>query len=202
MREAGRRFDWDAARRRLDAWRSALAAGGRLPDADAERLLAERARDLARPLVAPPAGGATSEMLVFSLQPGRYAIPMPHAVEVFALPEFTTLPGAPPFLMGVVPHRGRIVSVVDLRPFFGLEPAATAGAVAILFSADGMEFAVAIDALEGIVELRPSSAAAPSPPAGARPWRFVLATAPPDVTILDLEALAGDPKFLIHDSSS
>lgn len=90
-----------------------------LTDAQREAIFARRAEELA----APPGRGAEAEdleVVVFALGREQYAFPRTQVREVRPLVEVTPLPGAPPFVMGLINLRGRILAVIDLRPLFGL----------------------------------------------------------------------------------
>jgi len=50
----------------------------------------------------------------------RYALPVRDVIEVAALEELTTVPGAPRAVMGVQNLRGQVVPVVDLGAVLGL----------------------------------------------------------------------------------
>src|ERR1700712_5225839 len=87
---------------------------------DDERILRERARLLARVPESEPVAGAVLELLEFSLAQERYAVENRFVREVCPLKELTPLPCTPPFLLGVVNVRGRILPVLDLKKFFDL----------------------------------------------------------------------------------
>ena len=61
------------------------------------------------------AGARLLEILEFTLGQERYAFPSSYVREVFPLTEITPLPGLPPYILGVVNVRGRILSVMDIR---------------------------------------------------------------------------------------
>jgi purine-binding chemotaxis protein CheW len=77
-----------------------------------------RARELARPLVAPVAAGA-EELLSFTLARETYAVETQFVFAVFRLVDITPLPGAEPPLYGVTAWRGDVLTVLDLRTIFG-----------------------------------------------------------------------------------
>jgi purine-binding chemotaxis protein CheW len=63
--------------------------------------------------------------VVFKVGDGEYALP---ASEVLQMESFTganRVPGAPPFVEGLVQVRGRVVPVINLRVRFGLPPRET-----------------------------------------------------------------------------
>ena len=92
------------------------------------------------------------------------------------------MPGTPAFLLGVVNHRGRVLPVMDLRRQLvpdGDRSAELTQTVAVAI--DGMTFGIAAEAVEETSRER------------------VEALDRALVTVLDLEALAADPRLRIDD---
>jgi len=93
--------------------------------ADLERaraILEERARLLARPPPAEVRAADRLELLIFSLSGETYALETRSVREVARFADFTGLPGASPFLLGVTNLRGEILPVFDLRRLAGIAP--------------------------------------------------------------------------------
>ncbi|MBI2494179.1 MAG: chemotaxis protein CheW, partial [Candidatus Rokubacteria bacterium] len=86
-----------------------------LPADETARILQDRARALAKPLEEPSAPGETLDLLLFGLAGERYGIDAAHVLEVVQLPELVPVPCTPPVVLGVVNHRGRVLTVLDLR---------------------------------------------------------------------------------------
>jgi purine-binding chemotaxis protein CheW len=85
-------------------------------DATARTILQERARQLARPLahiVAASAASATS-VLVATLGDERVSIDLDHIIEVHRAAVLTPIPGARTPVIGVIPWRGRVLTVLDI----------------------------------------------------------------------------------------
>lgn len=61
-----------------------------------------------------------TQLLVFRLDSGRYAIPLPAVERVVRAAELTPLPNAPAIVLGVLDMGDRVVPVLDLRRRFGL----------------------------------------------------------------------------------
>jgi purine-binding chemotaxis protein CheW len=94
-----------------------------LSEERAARLLAERARSLARRLQATAAArAATLELLCFSLARERYAIEARYVFQVLRLTELTRLPGAPEHVLGITSLRGELLPVFDIRMLLGVAP--------------------------------------------------------------------------------
>jgi purine-binding chemotaxis protein CheW len=69
---------------------------------------------------------STALHVVFKVGGTEYLIPAMDVVQMEAYTGATAVPGAPPYVAGIVQVRGRVVPVVDLRARFGL-PAAVPG---------------------------------------------------------------------------
>jgi purine-binding chemotaxis protein CheW len=172
------RFDWERARERLEAAR--LALDEQRSPAEEQALLEERARALAAPPATDP-GGARRDIVRFTLCGEPFAVAAEHVLEALPLGAPTPVPGTPPFLLGVVNHRGRVLPVMDLRRH--LVPGDTAAELTdiVAVSVDGMTFGIAAEAVEETTRER------------------VEALDQALVTVLDLESLAADPRLRIDD---
>lgn len=72
---------------------------------------------LREPTSAPPV-----RLLVFRLNDREHALPLEHVVEVFRMVAVTPLPEAPPWMLGVMNVRGRVIPLIDLRVRLGMPP--------------------------------------------------------------------------------
>ncbi len=99
----------------------------RLSPEQLAEIWARRAYALAKE---PPAEatGQTVDLLVFWLGQERYGIEVTNVREIYPLEQLTPVPRTPDFVAGVFSARGRILSVIDLRAFFGLPAPAKNGA--------------------------------------------------------------------------
>jgi purine-binding chemotaxis protein CheW len=200
MNAARRVIDWDRAYARLEEVRRSLDASGSLPPDEVTRLLRARAQALAKPLeeAAPPAEGL--ELLVFSLDEERYGIEMAHVREVLPLRDLMPVPRTPSFVLGVMHHRGRILSVLDLRRLLELGGRRVAeGSRVVAVEAGGMTFGVFAEAVMGTVTVGAHEVAPPPVIlSGDRP-AFLRGVTGEMVALLDLEALARDPRITVND---
>src|SRR6059036_3053577 len=87
---------------------------------NAKQILRARAQALARTPERGQVAGTLLELLEFRLAQERYALENRYVVEVCPLKELTPLPCTPPFVLGIVNVRGRIMPVFDLKKFFDL----------------------------------------------------------------------------------
>ena len=92
--------------------------------------------------------------VVFRVESGRYALPLAAVREVVVTPElFTRVPRAPSAVTGVINLRGRVVTVVDLRPILGLGEAPTPSPKLLLLDRGRRDLALGVSEVEGIEQL-------------------------------------------------
>jgi purine-binding chemotaxis protein CheW len=91
--------------------------------------------------------------VIFRLTDTTFAVPIGLVVEMGRLLPITPLPNVPEWLLGVSNFRGDILSMVDLRGFFGLDPSGTKHSGRLLVVRNqSAEILVGliVDAVEGI----------------------------------------------------
>lgn len=185
---------WHRIRERLAAISSAAE-----PDRGSARaILDARARRLAAVPPAPEPPGSRLDVVIFGLADERYALEMGFVCEVRRFTDFTPVPDAPGFLIGLTHHRGDVLPVIDLRKFFGAAPRGLSDLSRLLVvGTDRPEIAVPADSVPEVAAL-PVASIGPPPPGRAhiadRHLRGVTADA---VTVLDGEALLADPRLLM-----
>lgn len=158
-------IDWAEVHRRMDRLREAVERGWAPDPGETAQILEQRAASLARPVAAGGEPGQGIEVIEFGLCGERYALESEWVREVFPLTELTPLPCTPAFVAGIVSVRGEIVSVIDLRRFFGLSAAGLADLNrVIILEAPAMVFGVLADHIAGVSSL-PLAHILP-PPAG------------------------------------
>lgn len=193
-------IDWVEVRARLDA---AQAAGEQAwtPGADETgRIL--RARALA--LAAEPGGTQTLnqsiEVVEFLLAHERYAVEFAYIREVHPLENLTPLPCTPPFVLGIVNLRGEILSVIDIKKFFGLpEKGLTDLNKIIVLQSANMLFGVLADAIIGVRSV-PTAEIQPSLPTltGIRE-KYLTGVTPDRTILLDAEKLLADETIIVQE---
>ena len=64
----------------------------------------------------------TSLHVTFRVGTAEYVVPAAQVLHLESFEAATHVPGAPPYVAGLVQVRGRVVPVIDLRKRFGLSP--------------------------------------------------------------------------------
>jgi purine-binding chemotaxis protein CheW len=200
MSETGPAVNWQEAYSRLEQTRRTLETGGSLPPEEVKRILRERAQALAKPLAEARSPAELLDLLVFSFAGERYAIETAYVMEVIPLRELTPVPCTPPFILGVVNHRGRILPVLDLRRLFELAGHGIAnGGRVVAVEVGGMAFGIFADAVAGSVRLGADEVAPPPLTLAGDRQAFIRGVTGGMVAVLDLEALASDARIAVNE---
>jgi purine-binding chemotaxis protein CheW len=90
------------------------------------------------------------EVITFTLASETYGLESEFIREVCPLKDYTPLPGVPPFILGIIQVRGRIIPIVDLKNFFNI-PAHGIGELnkVIILQNEHMEFGILADIVLG-----------------------------------------------------
>lgn len=168
-------------------------------NAEAERILRERARQLAiaprRSM--PPAG--MLELLEFRLASERYALETRHVQEVHPLRDLTPLPCTPAFVLGIVNVRGRILPVLDLKKFFELpERGLTDLHRIILVRGFDLEFGLLADVIVGACSVAADSLQPSLPTLTGIRAEYLKGIGKDRLVVLDVERILADPKIIVH----
>jgi purine-binding chemotaxis protein CheW len=167
--------------------------------ASADQVLRDRARTLARTPAQPPAAETLLELLEFRLAQERYALETRYIQEVYPLRDLTPLPGTPPFVLGIVNVRGRILPVLDLKKFFDLpEKGLTDLHRIILVQGEGLELGLLADVIVGVHSV-PQDCLQPSLPTltGIRA-DYLKGVTDERLVVLDLARILSDPRIVVQ----
>jgi purine-binding chemotaxis protein CheW len=192
-------IDWPEVHRRLRETRAATDEALSPSAESKKRILRARAQRLAQESVEEVAREILEVVELFVAQE-RYGIESAYVCEVYPLKEITRLPGTPPFVLGIVNVRGRVVSVVDLRRLFDLPPTETIeSSKLIIIRDDTMEFGILADAVNGVhpiplLEIKPSL-----PTLSSVRAEYVRGVTKDGMVLLEAGALLSDKKLIVHE---
>ena len=168
-------------------------------DSDAERTLRARALALARP-PHQGAAGETLDLLEFRLASERYAVETRHVHGVHPLRDLTPLPGTPPFVLGIVNVRGRILPVVDLKKLFDLpEQGLTDLHRIILVRGNDLELGLLADVIVGVRSVATDSLQVSLPTLTGIRADYLKGVSDERLVVLDLDRILLDPRIIVHD---
>jgi purine-binding chemotaxis protein CheW len=193
-------IDWREVERRLETARAAIERIWAPTAEDTQRILKERAQELAREPARAESADESIEVIEFLLAHERYAVESEHVREAYPLEELTPLPCTPAFVLGIVNVRGEILSVIDLKKFFDLpEKGLTDLNKVIVLESENMVFGIVADAISGVRRI-PRADIQPSLPTltGIRE-DYLLGVTAERVVILDAEKLLNDEKLIVNE---
>jgi purine-binding chemotaxis protein CheW len=168
--------------------------------ADAERTLRARAQALARPPDRAPAKGSMLDLLEFRLASERYALETRHVQEVHPLRELTPLPCTPPFVLGIINVRGRILPVIDMKKFFELpDRGLTDLHRIILVRGNDIELGLLADVIVGVRSVASDSLQPSLPTLTGIRADYLKGIAEQHLVVLDLDRILSDPKIIVHE---
>jgi purine-binding chemotaxis protein CheW len=125
--------------------------------------------------------------VVFRVEGTLYALPLAAVREVVVTPEvFSRVPRAPAAVSGVINLRGRVVTVVDLRPVLGVAEATAPAAKLLLLDRGRRDLALGVSEVEGIELLEQLSTSSEE---ATGLVRGVARFGPAKVQVLDVERL-------------
>jgi purine-binding chemotaxis protein CheW len=192
-------IDWSAIHRRLETAQAALEQGF-TPAPEAQKwILKARAQALARK----PQGEDTAaciEVVEFLLAYEKYGIESAYVREVYPLKELTSLPCTPPFVVGIINVRGRLLSVLDIKNFFDLPAKGLTDLNKVIIVHDpSMEFGILADALLGVRSIPIEEIQASLPTLTGIRDEYLMGVTKDRLVILDAGRLLSDKKIIVHE---
>lgn len=181
--------------------------GEPMSQAEIANIWARRAQMLARK---PPAEilGETLNLMVFWLGDERYGVEVSGVREIHPLSRLTPVPRTPEFVAGVFSARGRILSVIDLRAFFGLlnseEDRLSYKKIIVVTTesnpdAPALEVGLLVNEVEDVTTIFKSKLVPPLPTHNGALARYTRGITGDLMTVLDLAALLSDPQLIIQE---
>lgn len=166
---------------------------------DKGAILKARARVLAQETEEAGAAREFLDIIEFSLAAETYGIESAFVREVYPLKDFTPLPGAPPFVLGIVNVRGQILSVIDLKKFFNLPEKGLGQLNKVIIIRNGlMEFGILADAVLNARPIPLETIQAPPPTVTGIGAGYLKGVTGGRMIILDAEKILGDEKIIVR----
>ena len=193
------KIDWEKIHHRLEAIRKTIDADLSPAPEERDRILGSRAEALAREPEAEEKGEGV-EIVEFHLAEERYGIESRHIREVYPLKDYTPLPGAPSFVLGLMNVRGKIISVIDIKKFFDL-PEKGIGDLnkVIIIQSEAMEFGILADSILGVRTIGPAEIGPPLSTLTGIRLEFLRGVTAERTIILDAEKILADKRIIVDE---
>lgn len=193
-------IDWAAINRQMESAGEALAEEYAISPEKAQAILKERARSLAELKSPADPGAERIDVLEFQLSGETYAIAAAFIAETFPLGDFTPLFCTPPFVMGIINIRGKIVSIVDMRRFFDIPVVGLSNLNRVIVVRSGkMEFGILADSISGMRSLALQDLQAPPPTFTGIREEFLTGVTAERLVLLNMERILGDRRLVVHE---
>ena len=97
------------------------------------------------------------QWVTFQLDRETYGINVMQVQEVLRYTEIAPVPGAPDYVLGIINLRGTVVTVIDTRSRFGLQPAEVSdNSRIVIIEAEKQVIGIMVDSVAEVVYLRSS----------------------------------------------
>ncbi len=193
-------IDWSAIHRRLETAQAALQQDLTPTPEEQKRILKARACALARTPKGEDITTARIEVVEFLLAYERYGLELLYVREVYPLKELTSLPCTPPFVVGIINVRGRLLSVLDIKNFFDLPAKGLTDLNKVIIVHDpSMEFGILADALLGVRSIPIEEIQASLPTLTGIRDEHLMGVTKDRLVILDAGRLLSDKKIIVHE---
>jgi purine-binding chemotaxis protein CheW len=164
------------------------------------RILDERAKELAKQSSEIGSLEDTVEVVEFQLAYEKYAIESKYVSEVYPMSDFSLLPCTPPFVVGIMNLRGTILSLIDIRKFFGLQIKGMSNLNRVLVvKTDDLEMGLLADFIMGVKIISKEEIQPPLPTFSAIQTKYLKGVTKDPLIILDVEKIFSDPSIIVND---
>jgi purine-binding chemotaxis protein CheW len=162
--------------------------------------LKDRARLMAQEPVEKKAASAIIELISFSLVTETYGIESAFVREVYPLKDFTSLPGVPSYILGIINIRGQILPVVDLKKFFNL-PEKGLGELnkVIILSNERMEFGILADVVHGTQSVELEDIQVVPPTVTGIGEKYIKGVTKEHIVLLEAENILSDENMIVYE---
>ncbi|WP_016956739.1 chemotaxis protein CheW [Catenovulum sp. SX2] len=110
-----------------------------------------------RNTVADAADNEILQWVTFKLDDETYGINVMQVQEVLRYSEIAPVPGAPDYVLGIINLRGNVVTVIDTRSRFGLNPSeVTDNSRIVIIEAEKQVIGILVDSVAEVVYLKSS----------------------------------------------
>jgi purine-binding chemotaxis protein CheW len=197
----GRQIDWSAIYRHLEAINDAIERGFAPSPKETKRILKARADLLARQ-AGDELSGDSIEVVEFMLANECYGIESNFVREVYPLKDYTPLPCTPPFVLGLLNVRGRIISAIDIKKFFDMPAKGINDLNKVIIIHDyRMEFGILADSILGVREIAMNDIQPPLPTLTGIREQYLRGVTRERTVILDARKLLADNKIIVHEEA-
>ncbi|HNY13946.1 MAG TPA: chemotaxis protein CheW [Bacteroidales bacterium] len=170
----------------------------KLPDDEAS-VLKRRAQALAVKRLSKKSKGKILFVAEFLLGEERYGIEVSLMQEVYPLRELTPLPGIPPFILGIINVRGKILPVMNIKKFFDIPEKGITELNRVLIVAKGkMVTGILADEVLGVRGINPDELQPPMATLTGIKSEYLRGITAGHLIVLDMARILDDPDIIVN----
>ena len=193
-------FSWPNLHLRLESSRAELQRKLSPGKDEKRKILRARAASLAAIPEEKTGERSYFEVVEFALGKERYAIESTHIREIDPLHDFTALPGAPPFVLGLANLRGQILSIINLKKLFDLpEKGLTDLNKVLVIHGGNREMGILADVILGVRSICHLDFSNSLPLLTGIRAQYLWGVARDSLVVLDAARILGDRRFAMND---
>jgi purine-binding chemotaxis protein CheW len=181
--------------------RGSVPAGTREATPEEKKnILRARAKNLAQEPESKGEAEECLEALAFRLAHETYAIETRFIREVYPLTELTPLPCTPDYIYGIINIRGQILTIIDMKKFFGLpEKGITNLNRVIVVQEEDMALGILADEIIGILNIPKSDLNTLLPTMTGIHAGYIKGVNGEGIILLDMERFLNDRQLIVHE---
>lgn len=192
--------DWGEIHQRLEASREAVEKGFSPSEKEKIKIFKARAKSLAREAEKEVSFEEYIEAVEFLVADERCAIESAFVREVYPLRQLTRLPHTPPFVLGIINVRGQILSVVDIKAFFGLpEKGLSDFSKVIIVNTDEMELGILADTVISSINIPIRQLQESLPTVTGIRAEYLKGITKERLVLLDVAKILSDERIIVHE---
>ncbi len=177
-------------------WRNLGWEDGTLHEESITMRLRQRAEQYAKPLPTDE-DAPTTTAVIFQLGDETYGVDALLVHSVRRISKIATVPNIPDFYAGVVNVRGQIISILDLRRFFGKhDPTPSTPEELLIIRANGLELGILAHAIHDVITLKLGDIQL------LNDMGYAWGITPQKMILLDMARLFTDERLIIGNTTS
>lgn len=174
--------------------------GSAPPTPETLQMLHRRGWELASPEER-PCEILSMEVLTFQLVYQEYAVEMKYVRESVLSREITPVPGTPDHVIGVLPVRGEIIPLIDLRVLLRIPETGLTDLNQVIILTDGViTFGILADQITGIISVPCDEISPPSPDMTQGKPEYVIGITTNSMSVINAAAILADSDMIVDDS--
>ncbi len=171
-----------------------------MTEEEINKILKERAKILAKKNENDSEHSDLLEVVEFNIADETYAIEHKYIKEVYQVSEIVPIPNVPEYVIGIINLRGEIISVIDMKNFFGMPQKGVTNLNNVLVLAnDNMKFGLLADEVLGTKKIAKTSFQESIATFDETQLKYFTGITASGIILLDAPKLLNDSSLVIDD---